>query len=712
MFELIRDHQLDFMLFEAGLCAVTVLLLFFTKTLDKRRRRILTAIELSAMLLIIFDRYTYIYSGVSGTAGYVMMRLGNLLVFFLTPGIVFAFNLYMDDLLRKEGNVKMPPRRVKIVYILTALGMLLAVIAHFTGLYYSIDAYNVYHRSPGFIICYIIPLISPVIQYSVIRRYKGRISRLIYTSLVLFMILPICASIVQIFAYGTSLINMAFAIEAASLFVFAYLDMNETVSKAHDREIRFLREGNEDEREQLMLKPIMGSQILAGIGNHDDLGVGAHYHMERYDGKGYPEGLKGEEIPEVARIIGVCNAYDEMMSDGESRGKTPPEIIRQELIAGSGSRFDPKYTQIVLKLIDEKTGDTDDGKRQEDDNVWETEFYCDDYRSYVSAGIRLTSNLVRLRFKSLEDKADDNDHSMPALILFDSYDGHVHSHERSIERYRYQEFGEVWFDGNHVWTAARNMRAASEKCNAIPFEYEVVAARYEDHVKLILTGSGMRTELITALPDKSTFVYMGLSGEHCHITDVMVEKLEREVKEGEIERIAEPISYIERMESDIPNIQIDGARSETSLGIPVKDGLEIRFHAMSLPSASLVWHCPYILLYESKDGTIGSDDYRECALIKLSGEVNENDEGAYNEIIVEKKEAFKDWENWSKANKKGYDCTVSFGRLGNRIVTSTENAGLSVVNRSVMKKGVKKVYVALTGDQCAITDIRLCNYSK
>ena len=52
----------------------------------------------------------------------------------------------------------------------------------------------------------------------------------------------------------------------------------------------------------------MGAQILDKITEYPYLAIGAHYHHERYDGDGYPEGLKGEEIPEIARIVSVADA--------------------------------------------------------------------------------------------------------------------------------------------------------------------------------------------------------------------------------------------------------------------------------------------------------------------------------------------------------------------------------------------------------------------
>lgn len=102
--------------------------------------------------------------------------------------------------------------------------------------------------------------------------------------------------------------------------------------------------------------PVIGSEILEKMSELPDIMVGARWHHERYDGKGYPDGLAGENIPLVARIIGVADAYDAMSSTRSYRGVLPQEVIRQEIEKGSGTQFDPAIATIMIQLID---GDTE-----------------------------------------------------------------------------------------------------------------------------------------------------------------------------------------------------------------------------------------------------------------------------------------------------------------------------------------------------------------
>lgn len=101
--------------------------------------------------------------------------------------------------------------------------------------------------------------------------------------------------------------------------------------------------------------PSIGAKILSNISAIQDIATGAHWHHERYDGRGYPDGLAGEEIPEMARIIGVADTYDAMTSKRSYRDILTQEVVREELVKGRGTQFDPVFTDVMLSLMDEDT---------------------------------------------------------------------------------------------------------------------------------------------------------------------------------------------------------------------------------------------------------------------------------------------------------------------------------------------------------------------
>lgn len=98
----------------------------------------------------------------------------------------------------------------------------------------------------------------------------------------------------------------------------------------------------------------MGAEILKDVTLIKDVDKGAKYHHERFDGRGYPQGIAGEDIPIVARIVGVADAYDAMTSDRAYRKHLPEEVVRGELEKGRGAQFDPVFCDIMLGIMDDK----------------------------------------------------------------------------------------------------------------------------------------------------------------------------------------------------------------------------------------------------------------------------------------------------------------------------------------------------------------------
>ncbi len=101
--------------------------------------------------------------------------------------------------------------------------------------------------------------------------------------------------------------------------------------------------------------PVVGAEILGNITEFPKLSTGAKWHHERYDGRGYPDGISGENIPAEARIIAVADAYDAMSSRRSYRDILPQTQLREEMEKGVGTQFDPVFAEIMLTMIDEDT---------------------------------------------------------------------------------------------------------------------------------------------------------------------------------------------------------------------------------------------------------------------------------------------------------------------------------------------------------------------
>lgn len=111
----------------------------------------------------------------------------------------------------------------------------------------------------------------------------------------------------------------------------------------------------DEEFELIKRHPGQGDRILKKIKEMPKLSIGARWHHERYDGKGYPDGLAGTEILEEARIIAVADAYDAMTSRRSYRGILPQDHVREEIERGRGTQFDPVFADIMLQMIAEDT---------------------------------------------------------------------------------------------------------------------------------------------------------------------------------------------------------------------------------------------------------------------------------------------------------------------------------------------------------------------
>ena len=431
MMDFFRAHQLNLMLILGSISGIIAISICITNVLPKRKKISLLILELSVTLLLFADRFAYIYRGNVSDLGYWMVRISNFLVFFLTLFGIFALNLYLKDMFITDAGLSSVPVRLRIADVLVAIGEILIIVSQFTGLYYTFDETNRYQRSAGYIISYIIPVIILILQLTVIIQYYKRMNHRIRFLLVLFIIVPILASALQVLVYGLSLNNLSFSAMSILLYFFALHDMNETIVRTNRLEIEYLEKehesikhlfdqtaraltnaidakdtytrghslrvaqysrriaelsGKSDEEcenifyaallhdvgkigipssiinkhgkltdeEYAIIKqhPVFGNQILSSISDFPDLCTIAHYHHERYDGKGYPDKLKGEEIPEYARIVAVADSYDAMTSKRSYRDPLPQQVVREEFVKGSGTQFDPKYASIMLQMID------------------------------------------------------------------------------------------------------------------------------------------------------------------------------------------------------------------------------------------------------------------------------------------------------------------------------------------------------------------------
>ena len=438
--DFIRAHQPDIMLFLCGMCGILAVMTLLARSLPRKTKHILTAMEIATMMLLVFDRYCYIFEGDASRLGYYMVRISNGTVYLLLLVIPFLVTRYLVDILINEGKLTRVPTPLKIADGLFAVGLVLLVLAPFVGLYYTFDAENHYQRAAGHLLCYVMPFLMVVLQEWSIVRYRKRIKPSLSRALIVCIALPAVASVLQLFTYGAlglSLTDFTAALVVVVFYTFALNYLNEAAERARLRELNYYKQAQkkeaalfeqttealanaidakdkytrghstrvalysrqiartmglpdqfceqvyfaallhdvgkigvdngilnksgkltEAEFAEIKSHPTLGNQILTSIRQAPFLCEGAHYHHERYDGHGYPEGLAGEAIPEIARIIAVADAYDAMTSVRSYRAPLTKEAVREELRKGAGTQFDPVFAGVMLRLMDERENET------------------------------------------------------------------------------------------------------------------------------------------------------------------------------------------------------------------------------------------------------------------------------------------------------------------------------------------------------------------
>jgi HD superfamily phosphohydrolase YqeK len=123
----------------------------------------------------------------------------------------------------------------------------------------------------------------------------------------------------------------------------------------------------DEEFTEIQRHPLIGYRILKGLGNIQKLLPGVRSHHETYVGRGYPDGLAGEEIPLLARILAVADSYDAMRSDRPYRKGMPPEKIEEIFRRGAGQQWDPRIIDAYFRANDDIREIGDGGVSSDDD---------------------------------------------------------------------------------------------------------------------------------------------------------------------------------------------------------------------------------------------------------------------------------------------------------------------------------------------------------
>jgi len=403
--------------FCVSICLLLFLYFYLDKSSRDKAGRWFFYMVLSNMLMLLGELTNWIFSGVPGAGIHLLLWIGQILYFGSSGFFMLSFMGYLLSFLESKTDVSKKLFHLSIFFACIqiigavtspaakAVLRLLACLIYVFCFYIIIKYRNYLKRKQMvlFLFCIILPAIAEIIQ---VITYKIAILNITITFDLLLIFIFIQSEmkleiekrenalrgiemdhLENLQKHQEQLINQI--ITALSNTVEAkdvYTSGHSSRVANYSREIMFRLGGDEtqqmdtyymgllhdvgkirvpdsiinkngrltnEEYEQIKIHPLAGYHILKEVTIIPGLALGARWHHERYDGSGYPNGLSGENIPLIARIISVADAYDAMTSNRSYREIMPQQKVRQEIEQGMGTQFDPKIAQIMLDMIDE-----------------------------------------------------------------------------------------------------------------------------------------------------------------------------------------------------------------------------------------------------------------------------------------------------------------------------------------------------------------------
>ena len=207
-------------------CGVAGLSFWIKKSYKTEKKKWMHRMQFSASALLLCDGMAYLFEGRPGRLGCWMVHASNFGVFFLVELTLLLFHRYICATLLTPEE-KRTLMRVKLVRAICWVGLALVVISQFTGLYYTFDAANVYHRAVGYPISMCLPMLAMLLDASLLMQYETRISSLMLLAMGSYFVLPLIAASIQAVHYGWALIDMAIGISMVLMFLVAAKEQNE-----------------------------------------------------------------------------------------------------------------------------------------------------------------------------------------------------------------------------------------------------------------------------------------------------------------------------------------------------------------------------------------------------------------------------------------------------------------------------------------------------
>ena len=209
---------------------IAALCIFMSKNFEKKKRRILLHMLLSCAILLVSDSVAWGYRGEMGREAYYILRISNFMVFLFSDIMLGLYHAYVCcSIFRDPVKDRNTRYVIRIVFLLAVVGIGLVVLTQFTGLYYSFDSQNFYHRNKWYFLSLLIPMLGMLLDCGLILRYRKNIAKRVMVALLSYIVLPFVAALILLFYYGVSLINIAISISMIEIFVEAMIEQGQKV---------------------------------------------------------------------------------------------------------------------------------------------------------------------------------------------------------------------------------------------------------------------------------------------------------------------------------------------------------------------------------------------------------------------------------------------------------------------------------------------------
>ena len=206
-------------------CMVMALCIYLSNDFDSKRRKCLFCLQSFTSLILFNSAIAVLFRGNPGVLNFFAARMGTFMTFALRNVVVLFFHVYECSYLFTDDAWKRN-RRVKYAGLPCLLGVVLVVLSQYSKLYYYFDADNVYYRGRCYFLSLLIPSLTLLLDLSLLLQYRKKLRKIVFFSLLSFIVLTIGTAAVQLFCNSVGLINMATGLAMTILFISSMSEQN------------------------------------------------------------------------------------------------------------------------------------------------------------------------------------------------------------------------------------------------------------------------------------------------------------------------------------------------------------------------------------------------------------------------------------------------------------------------------------------------------